>query len=71
MKQAEILGISGNARQLANGRRREKPPRSQPVFFRMAGEYDVLAKRLATAVATIVVAGNVSFPLAVMLGVVG
>lgn len=32
--------------------------------------YDVLAKRFATAVATVVVAGNVSFPLAVLLGVV-
>lgn len=32
--------------------------------------YDVLAHRLAAAVATLVVAGNVSFPLAVLLGVV-
>jgi succinate dehydrogenase / fumarate reductase cytochrome b subunit len=32
--------------------------------------YDAIAHRLAAAVATLVVAGNVSFPLAVLLGVV-
>jgi succinate dehydrogenase / fumarate reductase cytochrome b subunit len=33
-------------------------------------EYNVLRKRIAIAVALIVVAGNISFPLAVLAGIV-